>query len=147
MEKILLKAKLRHPMRTNNDMAMKIISTKTHAIFDYILGILLILSPWLWDASAVGIESLIPVILGVSILSISLMTNFEVSVLKIIPMKTHLIIDFFAGIFLAASPWLFGFKTIVYMPHIVFGLIIFLSAIVTSSKPTDKSNNSSLIET
>lgn len=96
---------------------MRFISTKTHGILDYLTGILLILLPWLWDYNPTGPESLIPVLLGVTAIVTSLMTNYERSVLKVIPMKTHLAVDILSGILLAASPWIFGFHETVYIPH------------------------------
>jgi len=120
---------------------MKIIPTKTHGIVDYLYGIALILLPWIWDHSATGLDSLIPVLLGISIISISLMTDYETSLLRIIPMKTHLVIDILSGIFLSASPWIFNFKDAVYLPHVIFGLIAIITALSTQTKPADKKDN------
>lgn len=43
---------------------MKIISTKTHGILDYLVGIILISSPWLLGFADGGAKMWIPVILG-----------------------------------------------------------------------------------
>ena len=120
---------------------MKIIPTKTHGIVDYLYGIALILLPWIWDDSATGLDSLIPVLLGISVISMSLMTDYETSLLRIIPMKTHLVIDMFSGIFLASSPWIFNFKDSIYLPHVIFGLTAIITALLTKTKPTDKKDD------
>lgn len=120
---------------------MKIISTKAHGFIDYFYGIALLLSPWIWDYNATGLESLIPILLGVSIISISLMTDYEKSLLRLISMKNHLLIDFLSGIFLAISPWLFEFKDIVYLPHLIFGITAIIVAILTKTKPGDKKDD------
>lgn len=120
---------------------MKIISTKVHGFIDYFYGIALLLSPWIWDYNATGLESLIPILLGVSIISISLMTDYEKSLLRLISMKNHLLIDFLSGIFLALSPWLFDFKDIVYLPHLIFGITAIIVAILTKTKPGDKKDD------
>ena len=111
---------------------MKIIGTKTHGILDYLTGVLLLLLPLLaaWDLQRV--ESRILMILGVLTIIYSLITNYEWGVAKIIPMKTHLIIDFLSGAFLAISPWIFDFKDVVYIPHVVLGIFEMAASIFTS---------------
>lgn len=49
-------------------------------------------------------------LLGISIIVYSLLTRYELSVAKLIPMPVHLGIDAPGGILLIASPWLFGFR-------------------------------------
>lgn len=114
---------------------MKVIGTKTHAIIDYLMGILLIASPWLFDFYRGGWESWIPIILGVCTLLMSLMTNYELSASKKISMKTHLSVDMFAGILLALSPWIFGFSDHVYLPHLILGIGEFGIALLTDNTP------------
>ena len=119
---------------------MRFISTKAHGVLDYLTGILLILLPWLWDYNPTGPESLIPVLLGITAIVISLMTNYERSVLKVIPMKTHLTADILSGILLAASPWIFGFHETVYIPHAAFGIFEILAGLFTKTDPSGKSD-------
>lgn len=114
---------------------MKIIDTKTHGYIDYIMGIFLIASPSLFSLDMNAIESTVFYILGVTALIYSLLTNYELGLLKIIPMKGHLALDIFSGIFLAASPWLLDFADIVYKPHLILGIVEIGAALLTSSKP------------
>lgn len=113
---------------------MKIIDTKTHGYIDYIMGIFLLASPSLFSLNVNAIESTVFYIVGVTAIIYSLLTNYELGFLKIIPMKGHLALDIFSGIFLAASPWLLGFAEIVYMPHLVLGIIEIGAALFTTSK-------------
>jgi hypothetical protein len=113
---------------------MKIIDTKTHGYMDYIMGIFLLASPSLFSLNVNAIESTVFYIIGVTAIIYSLLTNYELGFLKIIPMKGHLALDIFSGIFLAASPWLLGFAEIVYMPHLVLGIIEIGAALFTTSK-------------
>ena len=74
-------------------------------------------------------------ILGFGIIILALLTDFEVGVVRLIPMPVHLGIDVLGGLLLAASPWLFGFADRVWAPHLVFGLLEAGLALVTRTAP------------
>lgn len=101
---------------------MKIIDRKTHGYLDYIVGLLLIASPWLFDFYRGGAETWIPVVLGAGAILYSLFTDYELGAAKQIPFGVHLTLDIISGIFLAVSPWLFNFDEYVYLPHLIIGL-------------------------
>lgn len=111
------------------------IDTKTHGYIDYIMGIFLIASPSLFNLNINGIESTIFYIAGVAVIFYSLLTNYELGLIKIIPMSGHLILDILSGILLVASPWIFDFAGIVYAPHLILGILEIVAALLTSSKP------------
>lgn len=115
---------------------MKIISTKTHGILDYLMGIVLIASPWIFNFANGGAEQWIPIIVGAGALVYSLMTDYEMGIVKTIPMKTHLNIDLMSGIFLAVSPWLFGFSDEVVAPHLILGILEIGAALMTKTTPS-----------
>jgi hypothetical protein len=119
--------------------SFRILPTRMHAILDYIIGVVLFLAPEIFGFSEVGGAAvLISRIVGVLILGQALMTNFELGVFKILPMSAHLGIDYLVGIFLAASPFIFGFSnndTNVWLPHFVVGIVIFLQALMTETEP------------
>jgi len=50
-------------------------------------------------------------------------------------MRGHLTIDIIAGIFLAISPWLFGFSEIVYWPHLLVGIAEIGAGLMTKTVP------------
>jgi hypothetical protein len=99
------------------------ISTRGHAIIDYMTGILLIAAPYLFGFATGGIEQWLPMTIGVLTIVMSLFTNYELSVARIIPLRLHLGVDMMSGLLLAASPWLFDFADIIWWPHFVVGLI------------------------
>jgi len=99
------------------------IDTKTHGLIDYLTGALLILAPYLFGFATGGIEQWLPQLLGATTIVMSLMTRYELSVAKIIPLKTHLAVDMASGALLAASPWLLGFADVIWWPHLLVGLM------------------------
>jgi len=101
---------------------MRVLSTKAHGIMDYLMGIILITAPWIFNFARGGAETWLPVVLGAGAILYSLITDYEYSISKTISMKTHLTLDLLSGILLAASPWLFGFSEFVYLPHLILGI-------------------------
>lgn len=115
---------------------MRFIPTRIHGIIDYIVGILLIAAPWLFDFARGGAETWIPVILGIGTIIYSLVTDYEVSATRKMAMTTHLWLDVIAGAFLAVSPWLFGFADYVYLPHLIVGIAEIGVSLMTQTVPS-----------
>ncbi|RZJ27301.1 MAG: hypothetical protein EOO48_12185 [Flavobacterium sp.] len=113
---------------------MMMINTKTHGFFDYAMGLLLICGAYFFGLDGSGPASMVLYILGAAAIIYSLLTDYELSVAKVIPMKMHLALDIMSGIFLAASPWILGFADEVHTPHLVLGIIEIVAAIATNPK-------------
>ena len=109
------------------------ISTKVHGYLDYMMGILLIASPWIFDFPD-GIATTLPIVLGAGTIIYSLMTNYELGAFGLIPLKVHLGIDVVAGILLAAAPWIFGFADEVYLPFVILGVVEVGAALLTEKR-------------
>jgi hypothetical protein len=114
---------------------MRFLSTRVHGIIDYLTGALLIVVPWLLGFADGTAAQWVPVILGVAIIGMSLMTDYEYSVARVIPMGAHLGVDILGGLLLAASPWLFGFADRVFWPHLLVGIMEVGLALVTRTRP------------
>ncbi len=118
---------------------MKLINTKVHGFHDYFTWLLLLVSPWLFRFANGRAEMWIPVALGVFTLLLSLITDYEFGLFKMISMKTHLAVDIATGLFLTISPWLFGFSDRVYLPHVFIGVLQLLVAFMSQTIPyTDR---------
>jgi hypothetical protein len=118
---------------------MKTIPTYIHGILDYIVGIVLIAAPNLFGFADIGGPAVYTArLVGVLVLLQSLITRYELGLLKILPMKTHLTFDYVLSIFLALSPWLFQFNhnpNNVWLPHVVVGVAVFLVTLMTDPVP------------
>lgn len=115
---------------------MRFINTRVHGMLDYLMGVLLIISPWLFGFANGGAAQWVPIVLGLGAFLYSIMTDYELGLLKVIPMSAHLIIDLVAGIFLAASPWIFGFADEVYLPHLILGILEIGASLMTEKHPS-----------
>jgi hypothetical protein len=114
---------------------MRPIPTRIHGFIDYVTGVLLIAAPFLFGFADGSAAQWVPMILGVAILGMALMTNFEMSLVKLIPMPMHLGIDAAGGLLLLASPWLFGFADRVFWPHVIIGVMEIGLALMTRTTP------------
>jgi hypothetical protein len=115
---------------------MRFIPTKVHGLLDYLMGAFLAISPWVFQFNGGGAKQWIPILLGVAMIIMSLCTNYEWGAARTVPMRTHLMIDLMSGIFLAVSPWLFGFADEVYLPHLVLGILEVGAALLTKTEPS-----------
>jgi hypothetical protein len=117
----------------------RFISTRNHAVMGIIVSIILFFAPNIFGFSdnggaAVAIPRIVAVVLFLS----ELVTNNGLSLANLIPMRVHLMMDTAVGIFLAISPWLFGFYkqgTNAWLPHLIVGLIYAGTAVMTRTEP------------
>lgn len=118
---------------------MRFLPTKVHGLLDYLVGIALILAPNLFMFTDVGGAAVfIPRLLGTVLIVYSIFTNYEWGIIRKLSMPYHLVIDFLASVFLAASPFLFGFADKglnVWLPHTVVGITVILVVLVSKTKP------------
>jgi hypothetical protein len=114
---------------------MQIIDTKNHAYIDYIVGIILIAAAYLLNFQSENTPNIVLYASGSWALLYSLLTKYELGLLKVIPINIHLMLDTISGTFLATSPWLLGFADKVFLPHLILGLLTIGAAVITSIKP------------
>ena len=116
---------------------MRFIPTRYHAPLDYIVGVVLIAAPWIFQFSDHSGPTVVSILLGAGLIAYSLITDYELGVWKIAPMAVHNLIDIAAGALLAASPWLFGFAdgtANVWVPHLVVGLAAVFLGVTTKQQ-------------
>ena len=114
---------------------MRFIPTRTHGVVDYLTGALLILAPYLLGFADGTAAQWIPQAVGAALVGASLLTDYELGVVRMIPMPVHLFLDVVAGALLAVSPWLFGFADRVLWPHLILGLLEVGAGLMTRTTP------------
>jgi hypothetical protein len=82
---------------------------RMHAMMEPVAAILVIAAPWIFGFSDVDSATTLSVIIGVAILLTGMSTRWRWSLLKLIPLRTHFMMDVGIGILLVAAPWIFGF--------------------------------------
>lgn len=115
-------------------MKKKPINTKLHGMIDYAFGFVLVL-PWVTDFKTAGEDTLMLGAVGLLVILQSLLTSYEFGLVKIIPMKAHLMLDVLISVFLIASPWIFPvYDFFLYWP-LLMGLLGLLVVLLSSTHP------------
>lgn len=112
---------------------MKIINTRLHGMIDYLTGAVLPL-PYICMYEARDTGTLMLAAAGGLIILMAVMTDYELGMLKIIPMKVHLALDVIISAFLVATPWLPGFDHYLNWPALL-GAAGILVVLMSSSVP------------
>src|SRR3954470_13077602 len=110
---------------------MKLLPRLYHAFFDYALGAFLIASPHLFGFAFIGgAVSWVSRVLGIMLLLQAMLTDYELGLVPMLLIATHLLADFLVGGILIAAPWVFAFNENVpaTLTHVIGGLaVIFLT--------------------
>src|SRR5918998_2872885 len=113
-------------------MNVRIIPTGVHGALDYLASGVNLAFPRLLDLHDAPWAALVPRIDGLAGAGYSLITDYELGALKAVPIPAHLALDAAKGVFMAASPWVFGFArngTRYWLVHVLIGLAGLVSAV------------------
>ena len=110
---------------------MKFINPSMHGALDYIAALALIAIPFLLGFE--GLALWLSVAGGAGLIVYSLITDYALSVAKVLPFNLHIIFDSLAAVTFIAAPFVFGFTGIVQIYYIVMGLGV-VAVVACSSK-------------
>src|SRR3954462_12025058 len=81
---------------------------KAHAALEPIVAILLIGAPWIFGFNDVSSATAVSIAVGVLMLISGMTTRWRLSLVKLIPLRTHFRMDLVLGIVLIVAPFVFG---------------------------------------
>jgi SPW repeat-containing protein len=81
---------------------------KAHAALEPIVAILLIAAPWIFGFDDVGSATAVSVAVGVIMLISGMSTRWRLSLVKLVPLRTHFRIDLVLGVVLIVAPFVVG---------------------------------------
>ena len=116
---------------------MRIIPTGVHGVLDYLASGVNLAFPRLLGLQDAPWAARVPRLDGAAGLGYSLITDYELGLLRALPVPAHLALDAAKGLFMALSPWLFGFAkhgTRYRLPHVLMGLADVVAAVVTRTR-------------
>src|SRR4051812_36791497 len=84
------------------------IPLRMHQAIEPIAGILLIAAPWIFGFSDVTSSTAVSIIAGVAVLLTGMTTRWRMSLVKLIPLRTHFRMDLALGMVLIVAPFVLG---------------------------------------
>ena len=102
------------------------ISLRTHNILDYVMGAVLLACPNLFGLNEIPAARSVFLNLGFGLIAYSLLTQYRLAIIKLIPLRAHMTLDVLLGVSLALAPWVFGYR--LSLTGFQFGLHWFLGA-------------------
>ncbi len=113
------------------------IPTTFFGYFNYVIAIITMSSPWLFEFINIGGASLfLPLMLGWFQLIMAIFSNAKGGMVGAFPVKMHCVLDTISGFVLMVSPWLYGFNQKgVFLPHLILGGIILALGLFTKGSP------------
>jgi len=118
-------------------MTVRFIPTQAHAVLDYLSGGALVALPKVLGITDEPRAAQVLQVAGGSAAAYSLLTDYELGLVKVLPMRTHLLLDAGSGALIAASPWLFGFASRgwrYWLPHVAMGAMEILAGLSTKTR-------------
>jgi hypothetical protein len=113
---------------------MKIINTRLHGLLDYGSAFILLL-PWITSFYTGAADTRILAAVGGITILFSVITDYEFGLVKLLPMKVHLLFDTLSALFLIAMPWLFPLNNYIFYWPVIFGAAALLVALLSSPVP------------
>jgi hypothetical protein len=108
------------------------IPIRTHAFLDYAVGAALVLLPALLLPPEAITARWAMMLAGVVALVYSAATDYDWSLVRWIPFRTHLKLDAGLGLFLVGAPWILGFADVVLWPHVAAGALVLTVTALTA---------------
>lgn len=105
----------------------RFMNKKLHAYLDYPVAFGLIAMPFVLGLGAVNpLAFWLSVITGIAALVLTIFTDHHLGVVRILPYKLHLMVDFAVGVVFAVAPFLLGFTGVEAVYYWALGAIILL---------------------
>ena len=116
---------------------MKILSSKAHGILDYLLSAFLLLTPTLFQTE--GMFCKITYVIGGIHLLLTILTRFELGLIKVIPFRIHGLIELVVSIALAGLAFWFHNEgnSFAYWYYLVLAITVLIVFIITDFTAAD----------
>jgi SPW repeat len=85
------------------------IPLNVHAALEPLIAIVVIAAPWIFGFSETDSATVICVLVGLTMLIVGSLTDWRISLARVIPLRMHLIGDLTLAMVLLLSPLIFGF--------------------------------------
>jgi hypothetical protein len=122
-------------------MKLRVVPTKAHAALDHVVGPTLLFAPELFGLKDDRKAALVPRLTGATEALYANLTDYELAMKRVLPMRVHLALDALGGVVLGAAPWALGTArrgTRHWLPHALVGAMEVALAVTTKTEPGDR---------
>jgi hypothetical protein len=85
------------------------IPLNVHAALEPLIALIVIAAPWIFGFSDVDSATVICVLVGLTMLIVGSLTDWRLSLARVVPLRMHLVGDLTLAMVLLLSPLIFGF--------------------------------------
>jgi len=114
------------------------LSLRAHNVIDYVAALLLLFVPAFLGFSEIQVARNLFLVLGIFLLTYSLVTKYEFSIWRALPLGTHMTFDLAIGLVLLLAPWVLGYRDLLAvgqeLTHYILGIGLIVFVAVTRSK-------------
>jgi hypothetical protein len=112
---------------------------RIHAAIEPLIGIILIAAPWIFGFSHTNDAKVLCIVLGVLVILTGAMTDWRVSLARIIPLRVHLMTDLTVALVLIVAPFVLGYSDngAATRFSIIAGVLEALAALATRWDPAE----------
>jgi SPW repeat len=110
-----------------------------HAALEPLIAIVIIAAPWIFGFSAVDDAKTVCIVVGVVMLLAGSMTDWRLSIARLIPLRVHRMTDLLLGAVLILSPFVLGFSDEGGATRftVIAGVLEILTALATRWDPAE----------
>ena len=121
---------------------IRVITSFTHGSIDYAGAFVLLTIPSLLNFQAISAFAYwLSIGAGITLLVYSLLTDYTLSLKKLIPLKIHLVLDAFASTTFLIVPFIFGFEGLVQLFFLANGVLVLVAVLLTDYRPIDRARS------
>jgi hypothetical protein len=115
------------------------IPLNTHAALEPLIAVVIIAAPWIFGFSAVDDAKVVCIAVGAIMLIAGSMTDWRLSIAKVIPLRVHRMTDLLLGAVLILSPFVLGFSDEGGATRftVIAGVLEILTALATRWDPAE----------
>ena len=119
---------------------IRFITGFTHGFIDYAGATVLITVPWILNFQGTSALAFwLSIGAGVGLLVYSLLTDYALSLKRVIPLKMHLIIDAVTSLTFLITPFILGFEGLVQWYFLANGALVMVAVLLTDAQGVDQS--------
>lgn len=119
---------------------MRFVTKKIHAFLDYPVAIALIGLPYLLSLGSSNPLALqLSVATGIAAFALTVLTDHELGLVRVIPYRFHLMVDFAVAVVFILAPFIFAFEGIDAYYYWINGAAVF--TVVSLHKPEESVTN------